>query len=140
LSLPESELFQFALETTMTTNRFHSLIAIFLFSVLSSSLAALPAAADSFEPLKETVKFADLDISHPQGVAVLYLRIHAAALNVCSPFDGSRGLSAKMQLDACVKKAVADAVTAIDKPALFAVYSAKIGKTLPARVASLQNR
>lgn len=64
----------------------------------------------------------------------------AAALNVCSPFDGSRGLSAKMQLDACVKKALADAVTAIDKPALFAVYSAKMGKTLPARVASLQNR
>jgi hypothetical protein len=45
-----------------------------------------------------------------------------------------------MQLDACVKKAVADAVTAIDKPALFAVYSAKMGKTLPVRVASLQNR
>jgi UrcA family protein len=123
----------------MTANRFYSLIATFLFSVLSSSLAALPAAADSFEPLKVTVKFEDLDISHPQGAAVLYLRIHAAAQNVCSPFDGS-GLSAKMHLDACVKKAVADAVTRVDKPALFAVYSAKMGKTMPARVASLQYR
>jgi UrcA family protein len=125
---------------TMTpTNRFHSLIAASLFGVLSSSLAALPAAADGFELLKETVKFGDLDISHPQGAAVLYHRIRAAAQNVCSPFDGS-GLSAKMHLDACVKKAVADAVTTVDEPALFAVYSAKMGKTVPARVASLQYR
>jgi UrcA family protein len=123
----------------MTANRFHSLIATPLFCVLSSGLAALPAAADSFEPLKVTVKFGDLDISRPQGAAVLYLRIRAAAQNVCSPFDGS-GLSAKMHLDACVKKAVADAVTTVDNPALFAVYSAKTGKTLPARVASLQYR
>ena len=123
----------------MTANRFHSLIATSLFCVLSSGLAALPAAADSFEPLKVTVKFGDLDISRPQGAAVLYLRIRAAAQNVCSSFDGS-GLSAKMHLDACVKKAVADAVTTVDNPALFAVYSAKTGKTLPARVASLQYR
>jgi UrcA family protein len=143
LSLPESELFQFALETTMNTmitaNRLHSLIAASLFSVVSSSFAALPAAADSLEPLKVTVKFGDLDISHPQGAAVLYRRIRAAAQNVCSPLDGG-GVSAKMHLDACVKKAVAEAVTTVDEPALFAVYSAKIGKTLPARVASLQNR
>jgi UrcA family protein len=123
----------------MTADRFHSLIAASLFCVLSSGLAALPAAADSFEPLKVTVKFGDLDISHPQGAAVLYLRIRAAAQDVCSPLDGS-GLSAKMHMDACVKKAVADAVTKVDKPALFAVYSAKMGKIKPARVASLQHR
>jgi len=127
------------MNTMTTANRLHSLIAASLFSVLFSSFAALPAAADSLEPLKETVKFGDLDISHPQGAAVLYHRIRAAAQNVCSPFDGS-GVSAKMHLDACVKKAVADAVTTVDEPALFAVYSAKIGKTPPARVASLQNR
>jgi UrcA family protein len=123
----------------MTANRFHSLIATSLFCVLSSGLAALPAAADSFEPLKVTVKFGDLDVSHPQGAAVLYRRIRAAAQSVCSPYDGS-GLSAKMLLDACVNKAVADAVATVDKPALFAVYSAKMGKTMPARVASLGNR
>jgi UrcA family protein len=123
----------------MTTMRFHSLIAISLCGVLSSSLAALPAAADSFEALKETVKFADLDTSRPQGAATLYRRIHAAAQKVCSPFEGS-SLSAKIHLDACVKKAVADAVAAVDQPALFAIYSAKMGKTPPARVASLQGR
>jgi len=55
----------------MTANRFDSLIATSLLCVLSSGLAALPAAADSFEPLKVTVKFGDLDVSHPQGAAVL---------------------------------------------------------------------
>jgi UrcA family protein len=143
LSLPESELFQFALETTMNTmttaKRFHSLIVASLFGVLCSSLAALPAAADSFEPLKVTVKFGDLDVSNPQGAIVLYGRIRAAAQNVCSPFNG-RGLSAKMHLDACVQKAIADAVTAVGEPALFAVYSTKMGKTVAARVALLQNR
>jgi UrcA family protein len=123
----------------ITANRFYSLITTSLFSVLSSNFAALPAAADAFEPLKVTVKFGDLDVSHPQGAVVLYGRIRAAAQNVCSPFDG-RGLSAKMHLDACIKIAVADAVTTVDEPALFAVYDAKMGKNLPARVASLQNR
>jgi UrcA family protein len=127
------------MNTMNTANRFHSLIAASLVSVLCSSLAALPAVADSFEPLKETVKFGDLDISHSQGAAALYHRIHAAAQKVCSPFDGS-GVSAKMHLDACVKKAVADAVTTVNEPTLFAVYSAKMGKPQPARVASLQNR
>jgi UrcA family protein len=122
-----------------TANRSYSLVITSLFSVLSSSLPALPAAADSFEPLKVTVKFGDLDVSHPQGAVVLYGRIRAAAEKVCSPYDGS-GLSAKMHLDACVKNAVAEAVAKVDEPALFAVYSAKMGKTVPARVASLQNR
>ena len=127
------------MNTMTTAKRFHRLIAASLFSVLSASLAAQPAAADSFEPLKETVKFGDLDISHPQGAAALYQRIRAAAQNVCSPLDGG-GLSAKTRLEACAKRAVADAVKMVDEPALFAVYSAKTGKTLPARVASLQNR
>ena len=123
----------------MTANPFHGLIATSLFGVLSSSLAALPAAADGVKPLEVTVKFADLDLSHPQGAAVLYGRIRAAAQKVCSPFDGS-GFSAKIQMDACVKKAVADAVTLVDKPSLFAVYSAKLGRTLPTRIASLEYR
>ena len=123
----------------MTANRFDSLIATSLLCVLSSGLAALPAAADSIEPPRQTVKFGDLDIAHPQGAAALYQRIRAAAQNVCSPLDGSN-LSAKTHLETCVKKAVADAVATVDEPALFAVYSAKMGETMPARVASLQHR
>jgi UrcA family protein len=131
---------QFSQETTMiTVNRFQGLIAVSFLGVLSSGLAALPAVADGTEPPKVTVKFGDLDILHEPGAAVLYRRIRAAALEVCSPFDGS-GLPAKAHLNACVNTAVADAVTAVGKPALLDVYNAKTGGIMPARVASLQNR
>jgi UrcA family protein len=128
--------------TTMTTaSRFQSLIGIALFSILSSGLPALPAAADSVAPLQVTVKLGDLDISKPQGAAVLYGRIRSAAEKVCFPFKSRdlRDLSAKMHLDACIQKVVVNAVTAVNEPTLLAVYSAKTGKTLPVRVASLQN-
>jgi UrcA family protein len=122
-----------------TASRFRSLIPIALFSILYSSLSALPVAAESFGLLTVTVKFGDLDISQPQGADVLYGRIRSAAEKVCSPFD-DRNLARKMRLDACIHKSVADAVTAVNEPALLAVYSAKMGKTQPKPVASLQNR
>jgi UrcA family protein len=118
-------------------NRFISLIATALFGVLSSSFA-LRATADSLEPLKETVKFGDLDISHPKGAAVLYTRIRMAAEKVCSPYDRS-GLSAKTILNACIDKAVVDAVATVNEPALLAIYRAKRGGFVPPRLASLQN-
>jgi UrcA family protein len=121
-----------------TVNRFQGLIAVSFLGVLCSSLAALPAAANSPEPPKVTVKFGDLDISREKGAAVLYRRIRAA-LDVCSPFDGS-GVTAKTHLNACVDRAVAGAVVAVGKPALMDIYSAKTGKIMPTRVASLQNR
>jgi UrcA family protein len=120
-------------------NRFRSLIATALFGLLSSSFAALPAAADSFEPLQVTVKFGDLDVSHPTGAAVLYSRIRAAAAIVCSPLEGN-ALPLNMRRNACVKKATLDAVAKVNQPALAAVYGAKTKDTSSATLASLQNR
>ena len=127
------------MNTMTTANRCLSLIATALFGLLSSSITALPAAADSFEPLQVTVKFGDLDVSNPTGATVLYSRIKAAAATVCSPFEGI-ALSAKIRLHACVKSAIADAVTKVNQPALAAVYGAKTENTSSATVASLQNR
>jgi UrcA family protein len=127
------------MNTVTIASCFQSLISIALASIFSFGLPALPVAADSFAPLKVTVKFGDLDISRPQGAVALYGRIRSAAEKVCSPFEGS-GLSAKAHLDACIHKAIADAVIAVNEPALLAVYGAKLGKTQPARVTSLQNR
>jgi UrcA family protein len=123
-----------------TAYRLHGIIAVMLVGASASGLAARPAVADSLEPpLQVTVKFADLDISHPQGATVLYNRIHAAARSVCSPFDRD-GVFYKMEFGSCIQKAVADAVTAVNAPALTAVYSAKTRSALPVRVASLQSR
>jgi UrcA family protein len=125
------------MNTTTTVNRPLRIVAACLFGVLSSSLAAAHAAAiDSAEFLQASVKFGDLDLSHPQGALVLYGRIHAAAKNVCSPLDG-RDISDKMRLEACIKKAITAAVKSIDNPVLFAVYSAKAGNGSATRVASL---
>lgn len=125
---------------TMTiASRFQSPISIALAGIFSFGLPALPVAADSVAPLKVTVKFGDLDISRPQGAVALYGRIRSAAEKVCSPFEGP-GLMAKAHLDACIHKAIADAVMAVNEPALLAVYSAKLGKTQLLRVTLLQNR
>jgi len=102
-------------------------------------LASLPAAADSFDPPTVVVKFGDLDVSHPLGATALYHRIRAAAGNVCSSFEQFPGLKGKMQLDACVDKAVGDAVLKVDEPALTAVYNAKTRGSLHSRVASAQS-
>jgi|SRR5271170_6427413 len=127
------------MNTVTTPSRFQSLISIAVAGIFSFGLPALPVAADSFAPLKVTVKFGDLEISRPQGAVALYSRIRSAAEKVCSPFEGP-GLWAKAHLDACIHKAVADAVIAVNEPALLAVYIAKLGKTQPVRVTSLQNR
>jgi UrcA family protein len=126
------------MNTLTATNRIHSLMATALLGVLASAFTALPAAADGIEPLQVTVKYGDLNVSHPQGAAVLYGRIRAAAAVVCAPFDRS-GLSAKLRRDACVDNAVADAVTSVNEPALLAVYGTKTGKTVPVRVALAKN-
>ena len=126
------------MNTTTISHRFQSLIVTTLFGVVSYGLASLPAAAAAYEPPTVTVKFADLDVSHPPGATALYHRIRAAAGNVCSSFDQIPGLKGKMQRDACIDKAIADAVLKVDAPALTAVYSTKMGKALSPVVASTQ--
>jgi UrcA family protein len=126
------------MNTLTATNRIPSLIATALLGAMASALTAQPAAANGVEPLQVTVKYADLNVSHPQGAAVLYGRIRAAAAVVCAPFDRG-GLSVKLHRDACVDNAIADAVTAVNEPALLAVYGTKTGKTPPVRVALAKN-
>lgn len=124
----------------MTTNRLQRLAAAWAFSVLSLTLAAtLPAAADGFDPPKLIVKYGELDMSRAPGATALYNRIHTAAQKVCSQFDG-RSLSNNAHMDACVKRAVAEAVATVNEPTLFAVYDAKAGTVPPTRVASLSDR
>jgi UrcA family protein len=119
-----------------TANGFHGLIATTFFGILSTSFAALPAAADSLGPPTVTVKYADLNLSNPRDAAVLYGRIDTAAEDICSPYDHTGSLSSKMRVKTCVNKVVEDAVIKTKEPALIAVYSAKTGKTLAPRVAS----
>lgn len=89
---------------------------------LQSSHAATPPEKVPFR----VVRFADLDLSHSQGVAVLYRRLKGAAETVCGPRD-DRALKQSMRLKACVQSAMATAVAKVDQPALTAYYEAQSG-------------
>jgi UrcA family protein len=105
----------------MTTSLgFRGAIATAILGALTCSLATV-CTAD--EPLQTTVKFADLNVSNPKGAAALYARIQRAARQVCPHLD-ARDLMSKVPMDACVNKAIADAVAKVGQPALFEAYNA----------------
>jgi UrcA family protein len=71
-----------------------------------------------------TVHFADLDLSHSQGVALLYRRLKGAAETVCAAQNG-RDLGSQMRFKVCWQAALSTAVTKVDQPALTAYYRAQ---------------
>jgi UrcA family protein len=118
-----------------------TLITTTIFSALAVSGSAMCMAADSNDALQAVVKFGDLNLANPQGAAMLYSRISAAAHEVCKSFDiDGRDLGSRTRLDACVHKAIADAVIKVDQPQLFAIYNVKNHQHLPIMVAATQTR
>ena len=94
--------------------------------VATLSVAMLAGAgavhADTIEdgaPHK-AVSYQDLDLNSAAGVRVLYRRIQGAADQVCGRFDG-RDLQAVTARQACVERAVSDAVAAVNSPKLTQV-------------------
>ena len=120
---------------TIPSTRFRGLIAAAIVSALASSFSVVGAAADGTDVPTAIVKYADLNLASSQGATALYGRIRAAAETVCRSFDG-RALSSQMRKHACVNKAIADAVTQVGEPGLFAVYNAKHTTPLPANLVS----
>lgn len=96
-----------------------------LFGAFSLSVAAMCQAGDSSTGKPQSiVKYADLNVSSNAGAAALYARLSAAAGGVCRALDG-RDLASKALFARCVHKAISDAVTQVDQPALSAIYNAK---------------
>ena len=128
------------MKTTQTTSKLFNLIALTALAAFGSGAGALATAAvvTGAEPLKVTVKYSDLDLSHAAGVAQLYGRIRHAAEAVCSPFEG-RGAEATLRLMQCVDQATSKAVADANQPTLAALHAAKTGKQQPVRVASTRN-
>jgi UrcA family protein len=118
------------MNTTTTATRLRGLIATAIVSALATSFAVDCAAADSTNAPNVIVKYGDLNVSNPQGAVVLYRRIRTAAETVCPRFDHG-DLRSEMQKDACVSKAIAEAVTKVNEPALFAIYNEKSATPLP---------
>lgn len=103
-------------------------------SVLASGFAIPAGAAEDSSVRKITVKFADLNVSTPEGAAALYARIRTAALSVCG--QQLDQMWTRAATNGCVHKAIADAVTKVNEPALIAVYNENYKPGLPTRLLS----
>jgi UrcA family protein len=107
-----------------------TLVTATILGVLTASVSAADTSS-----ARETVKFADINITNPSGALALYGRIRWAARSVCSHYWFKTNAD---EAD-CVHNAIANAVAQINRPALSAVYNAKY-KTPEAAGLVSQNR
>ena len=99
----------------------------FTTSMMISALglgSQLANAAPPQDPPTVIVRFADLDLSHSQGVAVLYQRLKGAAETVCVPHNG-RDLGSLARYKTCWQSALGTAVDKVDRPTVTAYYLAQ---------------
>ena len=78
------------------------------------------------------VRYGDLNLGNREGVDRLYLRIVAAAREVCGPEDG-RSLAAWSRFRACTDQAIARAVATVGSMDLADAYARKTGRRLDSR-------
>jgi UrcA family protein len=100
----------------------------FATTMMMSALAFGYQLANATSPQDDipsvVVRFADLDLTHSDGVAVLYRRLKSAADTVCAA-PNSRDLGRQMRYKACWQSALGAAVSKVDRPALTAYYRAQ---------------
>jgi UrcA family protein len=93
--------------------------------ILALSLGyQLANAAPSQDAPSVIVHFADLDLLHGDGIAVLYRRLKGAAETVCASQNG-RDLGSQTRFKMCWESALGAAVSKVDRPALTAYYRAQ---------------
>ena len=124
------------MSTSIASTGLRGLIATAIFGALAFGCGAVSIAADRSDVPQAVVKFGDLNPSNPQGAATLYDRIIFAAHELCRSFDADIRTIAPGQLNACVHRAIADAVTKVGQPELIAVYNTRHRQTLPITVAA----
>jgi UrcA family protein len=92
------------------------------------------AATRVDEAPSETVRYHDLNLNSPEGVAGLYRRIQGAASDVCHSVEGSAFVNRLFwtEWNDCVSHAVANAVKAVHNDNLSAYHWERIrGLKLP---------
>jgi UrcA family protein len=119
------------MNTLTASTGLRGLIATVIVGALAVSFSAVAADARS-KPINVNVKFADLNVSSQAGARVLYERIRAAAENGCSYY----WFKSDADQVRCVHDSIANAVSKVDRFALYAVYNAKNKTPLPTALAS----
>ncbi|HET9863061.1 MAG TPA: UrcA family protein [Steroidobacteraceae bacterium] len=85
------------------------------------AISGLAGASTVRELPSVVVKFGDLNLQNPAGVARLHARLHAAAQLVCSQLD-SRVLGLREQYENCVADAVTASVAKVGNANLSAFH------------------
>jgi UrcA family protein len=75
-----------------------------------------------------TVKYGDLNLSNPKGVATLYGRIQRAATVVCGSSPSPSPLSLKRASEQCKAEAIANAIRAVNNDVLTAMHKEKASR------------
>ena len=127
---------------TMTrSNPIRCTLAVTVIGAFALGVGTITAAADDLAVPQATIRFGDLNLASPQGAKVLYERIVSASYIVCQPFDRDRNdQPAPFAAQACQRKLIADAVTKIGKPALYAAYNNRNATRLLAPIAIAESR
>jgi UrcA family protein len=74
--------------------------------------------------LKYIVQFSDLDLLRIEGATALYARLRHAAHVVCDPLE-SREIGLAQKYRVCMDKAIADAVTSVNRPLLTQYHQSR---------------
>lgn len=94
-------------------------------------LAGVTQAAHAGDNLpKQVVTYKDLNLNSDAGTKVLYKRIQGAADQVCGKVD-VRDLQGMSVRNACLDRAISQAVAAVNSPKLTQVYVSKAGNPAP---------
>jgi UrcA family protein len=104
--------------------RYTFVAAVVAALAVSVAQAGTPVRVNS-DQQSETVRFADLDTSSPQGAAALYQRISSAAVRVCRNLEPFRMLALKQPYANCLHTAIANAVEQVNRPAVSAYALAR---------------
>jgi UrcA family protein len=106
-----------------------TLIAISLIAA-GRALAADPRAPASQSVENKAgirVRYADLDLSKPQDVSILYERVSRAARDNCGTDAAAWGGRTSL-LEECVGQTIEDAVNRINKPLLTALHRERMNR------------
>ena len=103
------------------------LIPILALAALLSGLSPVSNAASihSGGP-KMTVRFADLNLTKPQDVEVLYRRIRLAARLVCTDASDPWDVARNRRWTRCFNSAMENAIQLVDRPVLTALHQERI--------------
>ncbi len=103
------------------------MLALLMIPALLVTESTLAAARLDEAPSK-TVRYHDLNLNSPEGIASLYERIQAAALDVCKSAEGPwrQGLESWNEWNWCVSHAIADAVYSVHNEKLSTYHWQKI--------------